>query len=272
MKELPLPIIYNDEKITHYEVKRPGSEELAKANDTTSRAGSFEGFKELIKGGIAFFKTDKEKIYDKKNIIGQISGYAPYPSAEAIVWDILIELEPENWIRQYFLCDLCETKRIIKKDDGFLYRDLNIEIDDNVSDYDGTYEIELEYPITHTNKANNEVLFSVSSIIMNYTTLNNASEAYSKFPREDQDAIRRLKSFELSLIGINGERKDPKFIRGYGNAIMKKLDKNDLLQIARKLRKYGVQKTLKITCHNCGNEMEEPVNMSNFFASALQEA
>lgn len=270
MMKLPIPIFYKENKYIEYDVKRMLVPGLRAVTRDAENAGTFAGQKTALIEGLKCIIDSNGNEITNKDQIGAIARKASYQSVEAMIKDIFLLLEPDNWITQFLKCPYCARERKINKDDEYYYRDLEVKyIEDD--DFTGTFSIELIYPIEIKDNLTNNSIVDIASIQMRYPTLDDCNNALKDFPGQNKEADQTVKAYELAITDINNESRDLKFLKNYRHLLFEKMDRDDFMQISEKMVKYGINKRLQIKCLGCGEELKPVVNMSNFFDYGLRQ-
>ena len=273
--QLPIPIITNSGgKFDKVEITKPKSSVIADTRKVLSDTNDvFQSIKVFLGGCIESVSNDEKDITDKVNIKSMVN-FIPYRSAELCLYKILILYDPDkDAVEGVYTCPRCGYKLITECIDN---EDIQIDTRDYISSLDisymETYEnilLDLTDPVIIKDKVKDEVLESIESMELRHPTIADSIVAEKK---HGNDAIRmQFSMYTEALLKINNTEIDKKFKNMWGVYIFDNIKEArvDLGELNRKVTQYGLDPNLKKTCKDCGKEFKVPINMSNFFVSAL---
>ena len=271
---LPIPIVTNSGGVfNEVEITKPKSSVIADTrkilNDTNE---VFQSIKTFLSGCIESVLNDEKTITERENIKNMIR-FIPYRSAEVCLYNILILYDPEKdaveGVYSYPRCGAQLISEYIESE--------NIDTRDYISQLEVKYmeeyadiDLNLSDPVIIKNKSKEEVLLSVESMKFRHPTIADCIVAEKK--HGSTDSIRmQFAMYVESLKNINDQELDKKDKNTYGMFIFDNIKecKTDLGELNRKVSEYGLNPSLTKICKSCGKEFKVPINMSNFFVSAL---
>ena len=272
--QLPIPIITNSGGVfNEIEIIKPKSSVIADTrkvlNDTNE---VFHSIRTFLSGCIESISNDEKVISDKENIRNMVN-FMPYRSAEVCLYKILVLYDPDkDAIEGVYSCPRCGTKLITEyiESEDIDTRDFISQLEIKYMDEYEDIEIELSDPVNIKDKGRDEILESIQSMKFKHPTIANCIVAEKMYG--STDSIRmQFAMYVESLKEINGIEIDKKYRNTYGMFIFNNVKecKKDLGELNRKVSEYGIDPNLTKICKSCGKEFKVPINMSNFFVSAL---
>lgn len=271
--KLPVPIFCDDKIYNMVEIKRPRTHVITKAYEAIQKGNLFRATLEFISGCIETI-SDGEEIIDTPAKIRQLCFSMPYMSAEMIAIKSMSMINKDDVVEGVYSCPRCQTKYITEYDSI-----LDIDNRDKISEleiinmpqenYNNKIEINLDEPIKLINKQTKEILQEINSFSIKYPTLKECINAGQNM-QSGQEAKVQIKLYIDSLIEINKTIITKQWTATWGKIFFDNLYPEDLGKIGETMQKYGLKRTVKRECNNCGKVWEANINTSNFFVSGLQ--
>lgn len=269
---LPIPIFKDGEVYKEINLVKPKNKVLADTKKISDTGDFYSGIKAYISGCTESLISDKETVTDFRHISSIIMDM-PYRSAVFIAVQISLLLDPEDGVEGIHRCPRCHKVIIAElteeKDTRDFIRDLTVTyMEDH---YVNEFTVTLKEPVVIKVKDEGELL-TVESMTFRYSTLKDCIIAFNEVGLKDE--VRFQNSiYANSLLKVNNETVDEKFIRRYGTFIFENIQdvKNDLGAIKVKMEEFGLSDKVKKICTNqeCGKVWYSRINPSNFFVSAL---
>ncbi len=183
----------------------------------------------------------------------------------------MLLLNDDDGIEGVYECPRCEKKIVCEYD-----KKNDIDTRDYINDLSIVYmenennivNIDLKNVIEVKNAANNEVLETVTSMSFSYPTLNDCIRANQSQGFNDEARLQFAIYIE-ALKKVNGKEVDGKFNNRYGMNIFEKMGMDDYKKLNKDLNVYGMDQEVEKHCRGCGKDYKVTLNISNFFASAL---
>lgn len=272
--QLPIPIVMNSGGIfNEIEIMKPRASVIADTkkilNDTNE---VFQSIKTFLGGCIEGIINDERVITERENIKNMIN-FMPFRSAEVCLYKILVLYDPEkDAIEGVYSCPRCGTKIITEylESEGIDTRDYISSLSINYAEENKNIISELTEPVIIKNKATDEVLESIHTMELQHPVISDCITAEKKFGSTDEVRMQFAMYIE-ALKKINGNEVDRKYKNTWGMYIFDNIRecKKDLGELNKKISEYGINPYLTKICKTCGKEFKPPINMSNFFVSAL---
>jgi hypothetical protein len=272
---LAVPIFSNDGSIyNEADFRKPRTCVITETYEEAQKGNIFSAMTYFVAGCITSITDLGGNTVDNPIEIKKLVKEMPYITGEQFAIKIMATLNENDVIEGVYICPRCDTQHISNFDSV-----LDIDNRDRVSDLKINYmdpenyvnEIYVipENPVKIFNKNTGETLITIENFTIKHPTFNDCILAGNNM-RAGQEVRTQLKVYTKSLIFVNEENVDLKWVSAYGKLLFDNLEVDDIKQISDELQKYGIEKRLKKICTNCGKEWSPIINTSNFFASGLQ--
>jgi len=272
--KLAIPIFDGGKIYNEVEIKKPKTGVIASVYEIADRGNVFRAMVEFVARCIESITSMDGDIIEEPNAIKRLCGSMPYLSAEAIALRVMALINEDDTVEGVYKCPRCGNKVMTEYDEI-----LDIDTRDRISeleivcleeaDYNNRIPVELEESVKITNSNTKEVLEEINSFEIRYPTMKDCIISANNMI-EGQEVRVQIKIYINSLITVNGNPVDKKWISTWGAVLFRNTSPVDLAQIGNKLRSYGLKKTAERTCNKCGKVWNAPINTSNFFVSGLQ--
>lgn len=278
--ELCIPCFKDGQIYSDAELKKPRAGVIATTYETLQEKGEYPAMCEFVAGGIESLLTIDGKVIDDKIQIKNICKKMPYITAETMSLQIMALVNKDDWIEGVYSCPRCHQKIITGVSDFEDTRDCltDLEIINMGEDENGNIDpekffnnihVDLECPVKIVARNTNETIEEITSLDMAFPTIDDCIIGMNKYP-EGRDVKQQFFIYATALTKINDQEITLKWRRMWGEFLFKNMDPDDIAIIGKQLLKYGMKKTIKRTCRNCGKVWNSPINTSNFFVSGLQ--
>ena len=266
--DLAISIFRNEKVYTSIDIQKPRAEIIAKAYDAANKGLFFKSIFEFIAGSVETIYGNDDTIETDPKKIKQICGMMPFVSAEAVAMKIMCKLNKDDTVEGVYSCPRCHHK-IITGTDGLVdtrdkINDLPVIIMD--SNANNEINVQLSEPIKIKNVQTGEVIEEINSFTMRYPNLNDCMIAENG---QSNDVIIQLRMYCNSLLRVNGNEIDKSWIGSFGMLMFNRIWPEDLEKITIEMKRYGIIKTKKRECIECGKVWDAPLSTSNFFVSGL---
>jgi len=263
--KLPTPLSYNGNLYDEVNIKEYTAGVLADTKKEIDSGNPYKALQIFISGCINSINDVNEK-----TLIKILTGFLAYKSAELLAIKIITMNEKEDGIEGIYTCPRCGNKIAceIDEENGIDTSDHLNELKVEYSKDNELIEINLKNKII-IEDINENIIDEISSISLQYPTLNNCISACNSYG--DKDSVRlELRIYVESLKLVNQSEIDNKWKNRFGMYVMERLCRNDLITIKEKLNQYGLKNEIKKKCPNCGKKFTVALNTASFFALALQ--
>jgi DNA-directed RNA polymerase subunit RPC12/RpoP len=273
---LPIPIFAKSGKVyTDVDIIKPKGSVIADTRKIIDTDDVFTAMKVFLSGCITSVYNDEDLVEDKVGVKG-LAGLLPYRSAEYVMIQIMILLDPENdYVEGIYKCPRCGNRIISElsgsEEDEIDTRDLISSLECNfMDDIQEHFAITLNEPVSIINKATKEVLEEVESVKIGYSTIQDCIVASRQYSQRDQVRLQ-FATYVESLSAVNGNDVDKKYRFAFGMIIFENIKDvlNDIGQLNREASKFGINPAIKKICNKCDKEFKAHINMSSFFVSGL---
>jgi len=258
--KLPIPLIYNDLKITDAEINKPKTKTLK----DTKRASKTRNFFLALKT----FLTSTVKLTEDKEKSDRLITELPQRTAELIALKVLLLQFPEDdKVEGIYTCPRCRNQIICEFNDGFDNRDSISELNINYFDKD-QLEFTSELNVIIKDKKSNNVILDIKNITMRFPLLKDFIEVVSFIGNDDPYEIQN-KVFEKCIIKLNNTEFTKKERNLYATKIIDESDPDELEAFSSYFNSFGLIEYVNKVCLNCGKKFKTKLNTANFFDSAL---
>jgi len=273
---LPIPIFTENKVYTGVEITRPRASVIADTKTAVDDGQIFGAIKRFLSGCIKSLLTEDEEEIDDKAEIKRALSLMPFRSAEHLVLQVMLLVDPDNdGVEGIYECPRCGKKIVAEliKDDTIDLdtRDFISMLPVNYMDEDEpTITISLQDPVNLINKNTKEVLDSVESFTLRHPNLNDCMVA--ERIHGTRDAVRMQFAMYIEAITeINGNPVDKKYKNTFGMLIFENIKnvREDLGSLNQSVAKYGVNPDVDKNCNGCGKVFSVPISTSSFFVSGL---
>lgn len=261
--QLSIPIWHGDLKCVEAEIRKPTAGIIAETQDRLNN--EFSAMRFLTSSCVKSYLTDSGDIIEDRLKIMEISKSMPYKTLELLITEILLNYDPRDFIEGVYTCSMCGAKYRSVNDSGFDNRDRVSELEKKYYDGDRTYNVIFQEPIE---LSMGKDFMTITDMDLRFGTIEDFEKNYN--------LIRKPARLQFSVNSaciekINGQPIDNKFKMSYGVRIFDSMTcKEDINRIQEYENSFGLNKKKMKTCNQCGSDFEVSVNLSNFFASALQ--
>jgi hypothetical protein len=278
--QLCIPCFKDDKIYDRCEIIKPKVGIIGNTYEILQEKGEYPAMLEFISGGISSFFCTDNTIIENKEQIRAICRRMPYITAEVIALKIMSLINPDDWIEGVYYCPRCGEKIITGIEYGEDTRDkisdleiVNMGEDDNeeinIELYNNNIHVDLESHVKIMHAKTDNVLEEIESIDIRFPTIDDCIIGMQKYSNK-KDIKRQFAIYSNCIKKINGEDVKIKWRRMWGEYIFDKMDSDDLSVIGKELQKYGIKKSIKRSCRECGKIWDALVNTSNFFVSGLR--
>lgn len=257
-----MPVIVGDKKYLSCVPDKPRGVVVADTTEEMRRTGEFGGMIKLISGCLRSITDDQNNEITNRQKFESIVRKMPIHLGEVLALRILTMINDAG-VEQYSVCPRCKRETLYSGTEALTYDDLEIR------DYNGdqVIDIELEDPIEIKSKG--EIFMNIESIQLQFPTLNDGITGSLRVP-ENKTVRRQYAIYGSALKSVNGNSVDEVFRKQWGAFIFERMYTTDIEKISKVLNKIGIKRTIDREC-SCGKKWKDPVNVSDFFDSGLQQ-
>lgn len=277
MIKLPIPIFYKDQKYTHVTIDEPESGTIVDAHKIAKDKDHFTSTLIMLAGSVKEIHGENGSVTEK-SLIKTVLYKLPWRSAEFLLEEIMLLMDADaDYVEGAYTCDRngCWHTQYAeyKEQDGVIIdtRDLVSQLRVNYLDdsHVNCINMVLEKPTTIINQNDQSVLAQISSIELEFPTLEHCITAYAK--QGDSDRTRTKFGIWLeAMTKVDGQYIDQKWKNQFGMFFFNHIKRvSDLKKLAQLTNEYGRIPYVEKICPKCGKTFKALINTSGFFGSAL---
>jgi len=263
--QLPIPIFCEGKIYKEATLKPIQASIIADSNKEVQKGNNYRAIQIFLAGGIASIDdvTDKQRI---KSLVGKM----PFKSAWLLVVKTIMADEKDDGVEGLYECPRCHQDKVCEYNE-----DESLDTRDYISDLETRYyeedkevlELNLEHLVKIEDADGGEQ--AVSKIELVFPSLDHCAMAYEKVGGGDEIRLQ-FAVYVQALHSVDGIKIDKKFRKRYGMSIFERMEKNDSIEIGRRIDEYGLITKVEKICTKCNKNFKVNLNTANFFVSALQ--
>lgn len=256
---MPIPFEFAGKVYREAEVREPTAGLLA---DTRKGAEGGNYFAALaIFAGGAMVSCGEE--HDPKQL-KILAREMPYLSAEAVAIASMIAADVDDSIDTVWSCPRCGAK--VSPPEGSKIGDLPVEC----ADEPVVVEHVLESPVSIERSDGEGTLVEASSLIVRVPSLGNYIKAFARYGTADPVRVEFAALVE-STVSVDGVAVERSWVSSLGMVVFNAMKSRDVRAIDAKIKAFGRQNRMPVSCGSCGKEWSAEVNAASFFVSGLAQ-
>ena len=247
---LPIPFQGDNKLIDTVDMEAPKPIDIANLEEGAQNGRPYAGMIKYLQGIVNIPKHQVSSI--------------PFRSAEYVIVQSIKSISETQTLEGVYTCPRCSTQIICEGDDADQINDIEISFAGGES----LISLELNQPVHLDIKSSNKSKThdTISSLTFRYPTLRDCDRAGKNggTPME-----QNLRIYAQAIQEVNGEAVSEAWKSGFGWAVMKQLSLKDARKLFKAGELYGMDTGKQRVCPGCGKKWKEPLNIADFFSSAL---
>lgn len=262
--ELPLPVISKVGTFTACELRKPPGGVVADVSKMTKTKGAAHSMIEFMKGVFVNLEKENGDLYAEKSNFEVIARAMPLRSSEALCIKVLSMMNPDDCVQGVYVCPGCKENVKISKENGNSKKYVDLQIEHRINE---PLTFALQEPIEIKGESG-DVKASAHSISLFRPTMNNFITGQNRFPSTDQ-ARQDYAMLVDAITLIDGQPKELTWLRQWGVKLFERMGYDDLKMLLEEAKTGGIERTIKVNCHACGEIFDGDIDPASFFVSGL---